>query len=377
VLSHARPQIPDARRIVNHLAACGLIDLEDVVRGDLILIEVPRRNRNLKVVVRQGPCYFIKEAVDLSSRLSVIHEASFYQLVSCYPCSNGLQKFLPRYYNFDSDAHLLVLELVRASRDLWEHYKRAGRSSILLARQTGRALAELHKLTASDQARALLGTSFAADPPWVLSLYHPSLSVLRQISSANLKLVKTIQHYAGFGESLRRLSLEWRQDRLIHFDIKSENLVAVPGPSGQWTRLALVDWEFVGLGDPCWDIGSVFADYLGRWLITLSERQLNTPEQLHDPNSSHLAKMQVILRTFWKEYVWQMQLKKEADWWLVRSVEYAAARLLQRCYEQLQLSTDLTFSSILMMQVSQNLLQRPTEAAVQLLGLPFDYQRHE
>jgi len=242
--------------------------------------------------------------------------------------------------------------------------------SMLLARRIGSALAELHKLIASDRAGALFRHGVTADPPWVLSVHRPNVAVLGQISSANLKLVKTIQQYPGFAESLERLSLEWKKDRLIHFDIKSDNLITVRGPSGRWTQLMLVDWELVGLGDACWDIGSVFADYLGRWLFSIPQTEGNMPERVLELSGRQLVKMQRALRAFWGEYLERMALGQDVDHWLIRSVEYSAARLLQRCYEQLQLSVDLTPTSIRFLQITQNMLQRPAETAVRLLGLP-------
>jgi thiamine kinase-like enzyme len=370
VSSRILPQRRTARDIVNHLAGHGLISLAAVVAGDLALIEVPRRNQNLKVVVRQGCCYFVKQAIDSSSRRSLAREADFYRFVSSRPTGNALARYLPKFYDHDSDAHLLVLELAPTSRDLLEHYERARRSAKPFARLIGRALAALHNLTASDQASTSFGHSFAADMPWILSLYEPSVAILGRASAANLKLVRMIQGYAGFSEALQRLSLEWRKDRLIHFDVKSENIVVVPGPSGRWTRLKLVDWEFVGFGDACWDIGSVFADYLGRWLLAMPPIEENNSEPLLDLNSRQLVETQAGLGAFWKEYLSRMPLAPQADRWLVRSVEYAATRLLQRCYEQLQMSTDLTYNSVRMLQVSQNMLHRPEEAAVRLLGLP-------
>jgi thiamine kinase-like enzyme len=351
-----------------HLAARGLISLAAVVDGDLALVEVPRRNRNLKVLIRNGRSYFVKQAVDRSSRQSVAREADFYRFISSLP--NGLHQYLPNFYGHDSETHLLVLELAPASRDLSEHYECAHRLSLPLARQTGCALAELHKLRDSHQSGMSFGQGATADTPWVLSLDQPSVAILGRASAANLKLIRIIQGFTGFVEALQRLYLEWRRDWFIHFDLKSENMVAVRGTSGRWTRLQVVDWEFVGTGDACWDIGSVFADYLGRWLLSMPQTEENTAGQMSDLSSRRLVETQAVLGAFWKEYVLRMSLAHLADQWLVRSVEYAAARLLQRCYEELQTSMDLTVHSVRMLQVGQNMLQRPEEAAVRLLGLP-------
>jgi hypothetical protein len=59
-----------------------------------------------------------------------------------------------------------------------------------------------------------------------------------------------------------------------------------------------------------------------------------------------------------------------ADAWLLRSVQYGAARLLQTAFEELQMTDELTGTSVCMLQLSLNMLKQPEAAAVHLLGLP-------
>jgi thiamine kinase-like enzyme len=357
-----------ARAVVNHLTAAGLISPAALVSGDVTVTEVPRRNHNVKVVVRGAPSYFVKQAIDSSSRSSIAHEAEFYRFVSSSPVCGRLRTYLPQFFGYDEGAHLLILELHETSRDLAEHNGLSHRLSTRLARQTASALAELHKLT--DFEKSISNPTFKSDTPWVLSVHEPSLEMLGRISAGNLKLVRAIQYYSGFTDSLTRLSLEWNEARLVHFDIKSDNILVVRSPNGRWTRLTIVDWELVGLGDACWDIGSVFADYLVHWLLTIPQVEGQSPEAQPQLGTLQLVRIQGALQAFWKEYAEQMSLGNEADTWLIRSVKYAAARLLQRCYEHLQLSVDLPTASVRCLQVSQNMLLKPAEAAVRLLGLP-------
>jgi thiamine kinase-like enzyme len=290
--------------------------------------------------------------------------------VARHPHGDGLQQYLPRCYDDDLPAPLLVLELQPASRDMWDHDEHARHSSIRLARHMGRALAALHELTMPEEADAWRGERFAADAPWILSAFQPDLGTLCGISAANLKLIQAIQHHAGFAESLERLLLTWKKDRLVHFDMKAENVIILGSPSAGWTRVRLVDWELVGVGDACWDVGSVFADHLGRWMLSMPPIEAHASERLHELNGRRLTRIQRALQAFWKEYIRRMPLRADYDQWLLRSVEYAAARLLQRGYEQLQTSVDFSPASIRFLQVSQHMLQRPEEAAIRLLGLP-------
>lgn len=55
---------------------------------------------------------------------------------------------------------------------------------------------------------------------------------------------------------------------------------------------------------------------------------------------------------------------------LLRAVRYGAARLIQTAFEQTQRSAALTGNVVCLLHLSFNILQRPHEAAAQLLGLP-------
>ena len=80
--------------------------------------------------------------------------------------------------------------------------------------------------------------------------------------------------------------------------------------------------------------------------------------------------MHPALRAFWETYLRTMGLDaEEADQWLLRSVRYAAARLIQTAFEQMQGSIRMNGNTICFLQLSDNILKRPREAAVHLLGI--------
>jgi hypothetical protein len=55
--------------------------------------------------------------------------------------------------------------------------------------------------------------------------------------------------------------------------------------------------------------------------------------------------------------------------WLLRSVRYAAAWLIQVAYEQSTSITQLSGNTLSLLQLSLNILRRPAEAASSLLGI--------
>ena len=135
--------------------------------------------------------------------------------------------------------------------------------------------------------------------------------------------------------------------------------------------LKIVDWELAGLGDPLWDVGSLFSAYLSFWLLFVPITTGTGPRHCVELARYPLEKMQSALRAFWQSYVRGMQLdSKTAEQMLVRAVKYSAARLVQTCYEQMHTSSQLIGNVVCSLQLSLNILKRPREASNELLGIP-------
>ena len=207
-------------------------------------------------------------------------EAAFYELISSLPgrLRGGIRAATPRFLGYDEDNDLLLLELLDGTEDLTRYHGRTGRFSLTLAARLGAVLGELHGsaiASAARQAKLFLGRR-----PWALGLDIPGTSLWRETSSAGIEIVRILQSAGSLRESLRILRMEWCSDSFIHHDLKWDNCIVVPsGSSRRATRLAIIDWEFADFGDACWDVGSVFAAYLGFWLasIPISGRELPGP----------------------------------------------------------------------------------------------------
>lgn len=181
-----------------------------------------------------------------------------------------------------------------------------------------------------------------------------------------------MQHSPKLCRSLDELREGWRTETLIHNDIKWDNCVIFARPSSKRkTRLKIVDWEVAGMGDPCWDIGSVFSNYLSFWLLSIPITGENPPDRFIELARYPLESMQPAMRSFWQSYVRYMELDAATSGeWLLRAIKYGAARLVQTGYEQMQMSIHLTGNVVCLLQLGLNILQRPQEAIVHLLGLP-------
>lgn len=356
--------------VVPYLLRRNLADAKSLCDCDLVVEGVSRRNRSYRIICSQGPCYLLKLGVNEETARTVAHEAKVYQLFQSDGVKEQIREYLVQFYDYDCNEQILILEFMRDAKDLRAYHARRARFSTWVARAMGRALGTLHQPTLATSAES---QGMPRKLPWVLFLHQPNLSIIRDASSSNLELIKIIQQFAEFRELLNGLRERWTMDTLIHFDIKWDNcIVGLPPAAGSKYWLKFVDWEVAGLGDPCWDAGSVFMDYLSFWLLSIPITGETPPDRFPELARYPLDRMQPALRAFWLSYARTMHLDAAmAGEWLIRATKYAAARLVQTAYEQMQMSLQLTGNIICFLQLSLNILRRPEEAVTQLLGIPF------
>jgi hypothetical protein len=360
------------REVVPYLMKRGLVTEQAVVDSDLAVLDVSRRNRNMMVVSERNPSYLLKQGATEDGMATVAHEGEVYRFLGSAPGSDRLLRYLPRSYGYDPEERVLILELLPDAEAMHEYQARRRRFSRSLAGALGDALAALHRL---GDPEAMAGTSsrgFTDQRPFAFSIHRPSLTMIRTISSANLQLIKVLQHYAEFRRLLDELCQEWRCDSFIHGDIKWDNCLLCRYPTtGRAARLKIVDWELAGLGDPCWDVGAAFSSYLGFWLFSIPITGEAPPERFLELARFPLERMQPAMRSFWQSYVRRMGLDPASSRsWLLRSVRYSAARLILTAYEHMQMSVLLTGNMICMLQLSLNIMLKPSDAAEHLLGIP-------
>lgn len=354
--------------VAPYLQAQGLLQPHTVVAGDLTIADATRRNANFQVISESSPSYLLKQGVGAERVATVAHEAALYQWFTDAPAARPLQSYLPRYYRYDADTQVLVLELWPGAQTLGAYHARRGRFSVGVAGALGQALAVLHRLRGGGDLAGLP----PCPPPWILSVQRPTLALYRDLSAANLQLIQTIQQFPDLGHHLDALHAEWRPETLTHYDIKGDNVLIVGGLDGRHPGVKLVDWEAAGRGDPCWDTGAVFGDYLSCWLLSIPLMSGAPPDRFLDLARYPLVKIQPALRRFWQAYRHHLRLDPPtAQAWLLRAVRYSAARLIQTAIEQGQTAAQLTGNALAFLQLSFNILQRPQDAAIYLLGIPW------
>jgi serine/threonine protein kinase len=347
--------------VILYLLTRNLITPKCVVDGNAAILDTSRRNHNFRVVSRDGS-YLLKQAVGLDSVETISHEASIYQMLSS-------RRHIPRFHAYDAEQHVLILELVRDAETLREQHQRSGRASAHTAEQVADALAALHRVTDfhGDGNREAL-TQCSPVP----SSHSPDLKTFRTISSAGLQLIKTVQGQEKLSELLDQLRKEWRPHAFMHGDVRADNfLIPMGGGSGKKRSLKIVDFEYTGFGDPAWDVGSVFAEYLSFWVLSIPIIGGARPDSFLGLASCPLEKVQPSIRSFWRCYAASVGLEKtKSHQMLLLAVRYCGARLLKMAFEMAVASSSASGHLLCLVQVGTNVLLEPAQAAVELLGIP-------
>jgi hypothetical protein len=366
----------DVDSVTDYLLGHGLIDRAAIIDGELTVVSAARRNRNLRVEGPAGAGYLIKQADGLSDGAAetLRFEAAFCAFCHQEPAATAAARVVPRLRHCDPGRPLLALELVRGGAPPWGALAEPN-ALAPAARAVGGALATVHTTfrlpgLAEDPRLSWLPRRL----PWVMMVHKPGLELLATLSPANCEVLRLLQARDGPGERLDRLRPLWQPDTVIHGDVKSDNLLHVPAAPGTGPgagEVCLVDWEMVQVGDPAWDVAGVLQDLVLLWVNSMPLAEHVGVEELAARARQPWHDVQAALRAFWRAYERGAGLAPAAaDRLLLRAVGFSAARLIQTAYEWAQSMSALPVQSVLLLQVSANLLQNPEEAQVRFYGIP-------
>jgi aminoglycoside phosphotransferase (APT) family kinase protein len=362
---------------VPYLLERGLVSEAAIVESDLQVIDAGRRNQNLKVVRRRGPSYLIKQPGEgeYGSEATIGCEAAFYEHCGLEPRAAEVRDLLPACHGFDSERVLLVLELIEGD-PLWGHPAANPEGfSFEAAEPLGTALATFHRVFRQPSARASWMAGLPAGPPWIFFAHRPTPEMLARLSPANAQVLKLMQKDPAMTRGLDRLRSSWSADTLVHNDIKGDNLLVRRSADGT-VRVAMLDWELVQIGDAAWDVGNVFRDLLGCWLVTVPLSSDLSPEQMLEGAQMPLAKLHPAARSFWNAYRAGAVLDAETSGdFLLRALGYAAARMAQGAYELSVGMGQASNLAVAALQLAANIFAEPSAASLQLLGIPAPFRR--
>jgi aminoglycoside phosphotransferase (APT) family kinase protein len=353
--------------VVDLLLRLGLVDTRSIVNGDLVVVDVSRRNRNF-AVLRSGDRQFLVKTAENPERLATLtHEASVYGWLSSghFAVAEHLAPVAAAGHGY------LVVEWRHGGRNLREVHLAGRHFSRRSASGVGRALAWVHSIRLETGDHVPKAPASQGAPPWILSLDAVPLRILRELSVANHEHIRIVQASPGAARLLHRAASSWNATCLCHNDVRWDNCVMFLPPGARGARkLNIVDWELASFGDPCWDVGCYFAEYIGYWASSLAPLSGAEGEaDLLGVPSVPIEVMQPAIRTFWESYLRHSVLARARPLMLVQAVQMMGVRLLQTALEQGQRNSQPTGVSVTLVQLGLNVLDAPEETALGLLGL--------
>lgn len=340
-------------QLIQHLSDCGLLCPQSITDGSMLLTDYSSRNMNL--LLNQERAIFIKVGLDAERKHFLQREATIYSEQE----SRALNAFLPSLIHFDHEHGILITEGLPDALSL-QHVldNRALYDLDHVGAQVGQALSAAHcsELVDNDAMEDIL-------EPWQLTFAAPSKEVYVHFSSATRELTYIIQQNEAYSRELEKLRNDWRPTVFSHNDFKPNNILLTLDQNQKPSKVRIIDWEGYGPGDPCWDVATLWAQVLKIWIDSVQhpgEQNMKAdkkPEELFAFN-----------RAFWNHYSSDMS-PLERHIALLRCVQYTGAGLLNVAVELTELTTSLRRTDLLYLQVSQNLILRPAQAARSLLGL--------
>ncbi len=365
----------------NSLVDLGLIGPDSIIDGSLTLRSEKHRNRNLRV---EGPGFgfLIKQpdSVTEAAPQTLRREASFLEFCRSEAAGSPWARVIPRLVNFSPEHALLVVELIRDSMTFWSYLELASEPGLVAeaGRALGRALGSIHRSLARLDLQ--LEARFAwleSALPWAMTLHRPEPGLLAGLSPANHQLLRVLQTEPGLSEALDRLCHEWQPGTVIHGDVKLSNVLVRTLPEDRADfrfELWIADWEMVHFGDPAWDLAGALQDFLIFWLASMPLSDELTVEEMVAEARVPLASVRHATRALWFSYRAEAGLNGvSANEFLLRTVRFSAARLIQSAFERLYTMDHLAGTSVLLLQMSANLLAEPQRGQLHLYGIPLEY----
>lgn len=353
--------------VILYLLNRGILTMRDLVEDEITVLNISRRNRNFLVMRREGRGVMVKQAEDweASRPAGLTREAFCLELARE---SDALQTIVPSFIDFDAQAQILALELVQDAESMLEYQLRTTSFPVPLAAQLGRHLATSHH----EFGKALRFTTheapFPGNTPWVLMPHRLEITTSDDQSAGQAAVVRIVQSFPALSPALVALGAQWHVNGVMHGDMKWSNCLCREIDVG--FALWLVDWELADAGNVAWDVGGVLQSYLALWVRSMHAVEGGTIRDVAATAAFPLTEMKPAISAFWAAYRETLAISDGAARTLLEeSIQYAAARLVQTAYEEMDDQAEISGQAVLQLQLSANILANPSAMLRDVLGL--------
>ena len=355
-----------------------LLDPKSIVNGDLEIYDISSKNRNIKVIQKNGVSLLVKQPLETTAYFSehIKNEARFYSLIKTDPTFSSLRDILPNVLDFDKKNNILVTQFIDDAKSLDRISSKLLKGQISQqAAIMGKLISKIHHsfygLTENPKLSFLPKTF----PQTTVHIMRPGPSIFVELSPGSMSLLKFIQENPDLANLLENLDKDWKVQTLIHGDMKKNNVLVYREKNNHGKNhtqnkpaMKIIDWEYISLGDPAWDIGAIFHDFLIYSLYYLPDNiKLDSP-RLDAYTERLMKKLRMESRTFWYFYLKNVNLSKmEEEELLKRSLKYCIAHLVQSAFNSLDNSSTLSNKAIYITQFSIHILKNMDDIVSALL----------
>jgi thiamine kinase-like enzyme len=307
----------------------------------------------------------IKQGIDSETQIAINREADFYK----YIYGRGdkrLANILPELYYFDPEQCILITEMISEAENARFYYLRTKNFSTRLASRMGYTLGILHSCTQKDHASTL--NEFKSSHNWKTPHYL-SLNAFRRLSSASMSVMNILQEYPEFSSVFQDVHKNWKEEAIIHNDIRFDNFLFY-GHKNSKKKVKVIDLELACLGDPRWDIASIFGEFLLQWVLLMPVVPDIHPQEYMKMAVYKIQSMRPAMRSFWDIYNRTREFEDLiSNQFLLSSMSYLSMKLINSAFEVTHTLSKISNNVICLLQLSSNIFRRPADAIRNLLGI--------
>ncbi|MBX7099906.1 MAG: phosphotransferase [Myxococcaceae bacterium] len=248
-------------------------------RDESVVAPPPSKNRTL--VCKAGRKRVLVKVADGPGNVGVLREGSVLERVAPLAQGSEATLLLPEVYAFDPAHGLLALHWLNGGETLHHFHRRSGDYPRPLARQVGKALGYLHRMSRSSPSRFALADAFRDESDLLDCFLRMRPDFYARLSKVGLELFGRVQADQAATSGLQAL---WEQQQretescLLHGDLREANLLRV-GRDAK-APVYFLDWELSFWGDPARDLGSLLSDYVGPFLAPEHPSEVLSQQQL-------------------------------------------------------------------------------------------------
>lgn len=325
------------KNIAFYLFEKGLISWEESLSGIKSCVEAGSRSFGFKVVMNCGKHFFIKQIKHNHDGMNRLLETEALILKADTFTAK------PTFYLHDKRHGILISSLVNGTQNVGEFVKKEG-FVVSIATQLGQILKQFHQ---AEFTQMNLNESTKKQPPSVFYLGSESGRnwIKQRKELYTIQLVEQISLYPSLTKSIETIYKDWKNESLIHGDMKFENCLIQSTDNNQ--IIQLIDFEEVTSGDSLWDVAGIIQS-------AISVQLQQTHFLIFSPFSPFHPLLDELALCEWLQSLWQNYESEDS----MKLIQFTGLRLIGRLMEIAQ-QADVSHQAKEWLPLAQEMILNP------------------